>query len=166
MILPGKPWVLGHLCWSRGGHHHALALADGALALWADHGLRDLENFFAPAVTTIVVDHVRCPSNLLNIENSSKNMKTSFATDGNLKAWRNCRQLETSEACGGFRLHWLAQPVPLGIWLGGRPCAPLSYAQKDLDSWELASRCCQCCIHHFRYFLSSSSLVMFGTTKL
>lgn len=31
----------------------------------------------------------------------------------------------TGSACGGFRLHWLAQPVPLGIWLGGRPCAPL-----------------------------------------
>eukprot|EP00435_Cladocopium_sp_Y103_P031168 s634_g7.t2 len=31
----------------------------------------------------------------------------------------------TGSACGGFRLHWLAKPVPIGIWLGGRPCAPL-----------------------------------------
>ena len=75
-------------------------------------------------------------------------------------------EIETCEACGGFRLHWLAQPVPSGIWLGGRPCAPLSYAQKDLDPWELPSQCCHRCIHHLRCLLSSSYLVMFGTTKI
>ena len=29
------------------------------------------------------------------------------------------------EAFGGFRLKWLVSPVPAGIWIGGRPCAPL-----------------------------------------
>lgn len=28
-------------------------------------------------------------------------------------------------AFGGFRIKWRANPVPVGIWIGGRPCAPL-----------------------------------------
>ena len=35
-------------------------------------------------------------------------------------------RLVTPEVCGGFQLRWLAEPVPLGLWLGGRPCAPLT----------------------------------------
>ncbi|CAK9098616.1 unnamed protein product [Durusdinium trenchii] len=31
----------------------------------------------------------------------------------------------SGSASGGFQMTWLAEPVPLGLWLGGRPCAPL-----------------------------------------
>ena len=42
-----------------------------------------------------------------------------------------CWRFEMPEAFGGFRIKWRANPVPVGIWIGGRPCAPLRLGLED-----------------------------------